>query len=82
MWHLNVRIFSVRVMECMCAQTGPQFVVSCSGPSKVNRMWGQTSSVGLAVLQDAVSRVHPSSEPLVEGIFPLQLNACNFTEFS
>ena len=31
------------------------------------------SCVGLAVLRDAVSQVWPSSEPLVEGIFPLEL---------
>ena len=33
---LNVRIFEVRVMQCMCRQTGPRFILS---PDRFGR-WG------------------------------------------
>ena len=38
-------------------------------------VWGRNScvgSVGLAALRDAASRVCPSSEPPVDGVFPLE----------
>ena len=64
-------------LECICLCSSLLTGTARFGHPEVYQMHaaGQTSSVGsvLGVLRDAASRVQPSSEPRVDGIFPLEL---------
>ena len=43
---MNVRIFWVRAMKCMCAQTRPRFILSSEGVFWGNGVWTHVNSKG------------------------------------